>query len=128
MVLCSGCFDGIHAGHVAYLNAARHVGRGGSVRVAIAPDSYIRDAKGREPYWSQLERACAVEALTIVESAILYPSTLADVVRVYRPAMFVKGAEWRNKLPEDIIRACKEVDCEIAFVDTPGRHVSEARG
>lgn len=130
MVLCSGAFDGLHAGHVAYLEAAAHAtGIWQRVRVAVAPDTYIWSEKEREPYWSQLERARAIEALHCVESAICHPEpSVAQVIRIFRPKFFVKGDDWQGRLPADVEEACGEVDCQIVYVHTPGRHVSEARG
>ena len=128
MILCSGAFDGIHAGHVRYLQAARRVG-GGPLIVAIAPTEYIRHAKQREPYWSQEERAESVAALRMVDDIVEHVAeSVADTIRRKRPDYFVKGSDWRSRLPSDVLSACAEVNATIVFVDTPGRHVSEARG
>jgi cytidyltransferase-like protein len=129
MVLCSGSFDGLHSGHVRYLRAARALVKDGEgLAVAIAPDSYLRTAKAREPYWTQQDRAQTVEALDCVNYTILHRAdSVAQVIRDYRPRLFVKGPDWRDRLPEDVQAACQETYTAIAFVDTPGTHTSEAR-
>lgn len=129
MVLCCGCFDGLHAGHVRYLQAARSLAAGETLAVAIAPDSYITKAKARSPYWSQQDRLETVYALGCVDSVIAQGSTsVAAVIRDYRPRLFVKGPDWRGQLPDEVLAACQETGTAIAFVNTPGTHGREARG
>ena len=128
-MLCSGAFDGIHAGHVRYLQAAQELKESSSdvLVVAVAPDSYIALAKHREPYWTQADRLTAIRALAVVDAAIVQPTdSVAGVIRQYRPRLFVKGEDWHERLPEDVIIACQECGTSIAFVETPGRHVSDA--
>lgn len=128
MVLCSGAFDGIHAGHVAYLNAAHKLTGYGSVHVAVAPDSYIRDTKQREPYWPQQQRVDAVQGLRAVDAVVIQAdATPASAIRALRPAAFIKGVDWARSLPADVVAACEEVGCLIVYVDTEGTHTSEAR-
>lgn len=127
MVLASGAFDGLHAGHVRYLQAARRYGS--PLVVAIAPDSYILHSKHRAPYWSQMDRAATVWALDCVERVVLQQSdSVAEIIAFYHPAIFVKGADWKNRLPDDVLAACQAAGTLPQFVDTPGRHVHEAHG
>ena len=127
-MLCSGGFDGVHAGHVRYLTQAARLHPREALYVAIAPDTYIRSAKGREPFWSQSERAETVLALGVVDRVFPHlDDSPAQLIRDLRPQWFVKGTDWRDKLPADILAACQAVGCEIRYVHTPGRHTSEVR-
>lgn len=127
MVLCSGCFDGLHAGHVRYLTQARALSPTETLCVAIAPDDYIRTTKGREPFWSQPERTETVLALGLVDRTLWQAeATPASLILAHRPRYFVKGPDWKDRLPEDVLAACQAVGCQIRFTDTPGRHTSEA--
>ena len=130
MILTSGCFDGLHAGHVRYLEAAKALCSDDEVLVcAVAPDEYIRQAKHREPFWPQSDRVRAIEGLIAVDAAIEQTAlTPAGLIRQHRPRLFVKGPDWDGRLPADVQVACKEVGTSIAYVDTPGLHVSEAIG
>jgi cytidyltransferase-like protein len=129
MILTSGAFDGLHAGHVRYLNAAKALCADNEVLVcAVAPDAYIEHAKLRKPYWPQRDRMTTLEALESVDAVIPQQSTSASlVIRQLRPRIFVKGPDWDGKLPEAILMACEEVGTQIVFVDTNGIHVSDAR-
>ena len=130
MILASGCFDGLHAGHVDYLSAAKALcGHDELLACAVAPDSYIRTQKGRAPYWPQHQRARTVRALQDVDAVILHAQpSVAEVIRDVKPRLFVKGPDWEGRLPEEVLLACEEVGTSIAFLETPGRHVREARG
>ena len=128
-MLCSGAFDGLHAGHVRYLTAASRLCPQERLYVAIAPDSYIRSEKHREPFWGQADRAEAVLALGVVDRVLVQTDdTPASLIRAYHPTVFVKGADWINRLPPEIRAACHAVGCEVHIVHTHGRHVREARG
>ena len=128
MILGSGCFDGLHAGHVRYFSAMKKlVHEGETVYVAVAPDSYIDTHKNRKPRWSQPDRwrtvlECGVHPITQESPSV------ADVVLKYKPRLFVKGADWAGKLPDDVVEACREAGTMIVYVHTPGTHTSEALG
>lgn len=129
MVLVSGCFDGIHAGHVDYLNAAKALCHEDELLVcAVAPDAYITASKGRKPYWPQHARTQTVNALQVVDAAVSQvQASVASVIRHYRPRLFVKGPDWQDRLPEDVQLACHDTGTCLAFVNTPGTHVSDTR-
>ena len=129
MILASGCFDGLHAGHVAYLEAAHALCEHEEVLVvAVAPDAYIVKTKHRSACWTQAERLQTVAALTVVDATIAQSSTsVAQTIRDFRPRIFVKGSDWQDRLPEAILVACTQTGTAIAFVETPGRHTSEAQ-
>lgn len=127
MILCSGCFDGLHAGHVAYLQAAAQLRQDEPLYVAVAPDRYIRQRKQREPRWSQAERAQTVAAVRGVTGVITRDELDVDgTIRIFRPTLFVKGEDWTHQLPTAVVEACQETGTAIAFVHTPGRHTREA--
>lgn len=127
MILCSGAFDGVHSGHTRYLLAARQVDLSSLLLVAIAPDSYLRTVKGREPHWNQVCRMQTVAALSGVDGVIAQKETsVADLIRLLKPRYFVKGSDWRDRLPGDVLRACREVNCEIVLTETEAKHTSSA--
>ncbi len=127
MILCSGCFDGVHAGHVAYLQAAsRLCYEGERLLVAVAPDAYIFGVKGHFPHWSQIDRELTVHALKGVDRTCVHSDAgVADIILAKRPRLFVKGADWRDQLEPDVLAACQAAGTSILFValrDTPHTH------
>jgi cytidyltransferase-like protein len=129
MILASGCFDGLHAGHVYYLTAALRARRGGeSLVVAVASDTFIRRFKHREPHWSEADRYLVVKALKGITKAVLHgPEGVGDVVRKYRPRVLVKGGDWTPAPGDEVLRACEDVGTEILRIAAvPVPHTSEA--
>lgn len=122
MILASGAFDGLHAGHVAYLKAASEVSADELV-VAIAPNLYIRNQKHREPRWQQDERAETVAAIRYVDRVVTHPElSIAETITRLRPRVVVKGIDWSGKLPMDVTAACVKVGARVVFVHTDGTH------
>jgi cytidyltransferase-like protein len=125
MILASGCFDGLHSGHVAYLYAAAALDPSMPLVVAVAPDDYIREAKHRAPRWTQQQRAETVAAIRGVSRVIQHVSpSIANTIRQIRPALVVKGLDWVACLPRDVAEAVVEVGAGLAFVETEQTHGS----
>ena len=94
VVLTNGCFDLLHAGHLALLEAARH--EGDALVVAINSDGSVRRLKGSgRPLVPQAERAEALAALEAVDRVVVYDEdTPVAVVKALLPDVLVKGADW----------------------------------
>lgn len=120
MILCSGCFDGLHAGHVAYLRAAMKLCEfGEDLVVAVAPDAYITASKGRAPTWTQRQRYEVLSVMRGVDLVVFHGEHgAADVIDRLRPRIFVKGQDWQNQIPMDIRLACERTGTEIVLVDS----------
>jgi D-beta-D-heptose 7-phosphate kinase/D-beta-D-heptose 1-phosphate adenosyltransferase len=94
VVLTNGCFDLLHPGHLALLEAARR--EGDVLVVALNSDVSVRGLKGGgRPVVPEAERAELLLALEAVDRVVLYdePTPIA-VVRALRPDVLVKGADW----------------------------------
>jgi cytidyltransferase-like protein len=120
MVLADGCFDPLHCGHLKYLRAAVALGR--PLVVNIAPDEEIV-AKGRQPFQNRDERAQTILALDMVDRVSV--NALATAIRELKPRYVVKGAEWRGKLPEDVLAAAQDVGASIAYLEIREKTSSE---
>ena len=123
MILASGCFDGLHSGHVAYLQACLAVARDREIYVAIAPDVYIQQVKCRPPRWSQVDRAAVVDAIRGVTRTVLHAEpSIAETILRLRPELVIKGVDWVGRLPADVVRACVDVGAQVIFVEAERRH------
>lgn len=77
LVLCGGCFDIVHVGHVRFLEAAKN--SGDILVVALEPDQKVQTLKGENrPINSQQERAELLAALEMVDFVILLPELKTD--------------------------------------------------
>jgi len=128
-VLASGCFDGIHLGHLRYLDAARALCRVGEpFLVAVACDNYVIRAKGHRPRFTLDERLEALTRCGVADAVISHgPSGAADAIRFVRPRLFVKGRDWMRCLPADVQEACGDVGTVIELVNSGiAKHTSDA--
>jgi glycerol-3-phosphate cytidylyltransferase-like family protein len=123
LILTSGCFDGLHEGHLAFLAAVQTLaysddGPCDEVRVALASDDYIRAIKHREPHELYDERRKNLFRLDVLLSVTPHDQpSAADVIRKLRPKWFVKGVDSAGRLPHDVVQACRDVNALIVFVD-----------
>ncbi len=118
LVLCLGCFDLLHPGHLRHLQVARSMGN--VLVVAVTSDRYINKGPGR-PWFNQYLRMELVGALWCVTYAFVndYP-TGVEAIRALRPDIFVKGQELeKDEDPtgrfQREVAAAKEVGCEVRF-------------
>ena len=95
IVLCHGCFDLMHPGHIKYFQASKKMGD--ILVVTVSPDIYVDKGDGR-PVYNQTLRAESNAALECVDYvAINKWPTAVETLRLLRPNIYVKGQEFENK-------------------------------
>jgi rfaE bifunctional protein nucleotidyltransferase chain/domain len=100
VVATGGCFDLLHAGHVATLEAAR--GLGDCLVVCINSDVSVARLKGPgRPLVSQADRVRLLAALGCVDAVVVFdePSPEATLSRL-RPDIWVKGGDYAGGTPD----------------------------
>ena len=99
VVMTNGCFDILHAGHVAYLEHARQLGD--RLIVAVNDDASIARLKGPKRPINPLHRRMQVLAgLGAVDWVVPFSEdTPARLIEAVLPDILVKGGDYR---PEDI--------------------------
>jgi rfaE bifunctional protein nucleotidyltransferase chain/domain/rfaE bifunctional protein kinase chain/domain len=101
VVATGGCFDLLHAGHVATLEAAR--GLGDCLVVCLNSDASVARLKGpARPLVPQADRARVLEALAPVDAVVVFGEDTPEMVlRRLRPDVWVKGGDYAGaELPE----------------------------
>lgn len=101
LVAAGGCFDLLHAGHVALLQAARRLGDG--LVVCINSDESVRRLKGPgRPLNPASDRAATLAALDCVDGVEIFDEDTPErVIRALRPDVWVKGGDYdARSLPE----------------------------
>lgn len=119
IVLCTGCFDLLHAGHFVFLDAASEVGD--VVVVGMNSDTSVRELKGPDrPIQSEDHRAGALLALPMVDLVVVCEGRDARaVLRALRPAVFVVGATSEAEYPEEAAEA-RRLGAEVVVVERRG--------
>ncbi len=92
--LANGCFDVLHAGHVALLETARRYCD--RLLVALNADASVTRLKGPgRPVNFLADRARVVAALRCVDAVVAFDEdTPLDIIRSVRPDLLVKGSEY----------------------------------
>jgi len=101
VVATGGCFDLLHAGHVATLEAARALGD--CLVVCLNSDESVRRLKGPgRPLVPQADRARVLAALEPVDAVLVFDEdTPTEVLGRLRPDIWVKGGDYAGaELPE----------------------------
>lgn len=93
-VLAAGKFDILHLGHLAYLEQAKELaGKDGELIVIIALDKTIERERGAPPVFPQEQRRRLIEALGVVDKAIIGIDTddHTEIVLKIRPDIVALG-------------------------------------
>lgn len=101
VVATGGCFDLLHVGHLATLQAARQLGD--FLVVVINSDASVQRLKGApRPLVSAPERAQLLGALECVDAVTIFTEdTPSAILRELRPDIWVKGGDYvSQELPE----------------------------
>jgi rfaE bifunctional protein nucleotidyltransferase chain/domain len=94
VVLCHGCFDLMHPGHIKYFQAAKKMGD--CLIVTITPDIFVDKGPGR-PVFNQTLRAESIAALECVDFvAVNKWPTAEETLRLLKPTYYVKGQEFEK--------------------------------
>ncbi len=118
IVLCHGCFDLMHPGHIKYFQAAKRMGD--ILVVTVTSDRYVDKGPDR-PVFNENLRAESIAALECVDYvAVNKWSTAEETLRLLRPHIYIKGQEFENledktgKLQKEY-DVLKEIGAEIRF-------------
>jgi cytidyltransferase-like protein len=130
-VLVSGCYDLLHAGHVAFFKTASQYG---NLYVSVGQDDNLFKLKGKKPYFSQEERVYMVGAVKYVTEAFVASGNgvldfVEDMKRI-KPDYFVVNSDG---FTEGKKRLCDENNVELVVLDRipeeglPARSSSQAK-
>jgi D-beta-D-heptose 7-phosphate kinase / D-beta-D-heptose 1-phosphate adenosyltransferase len=101
VVATGGCFDILHAGHVAMLEAARALGD--CLVVLVNSDDSVRRLKGPgRPLVPEEDRVAVLRGLGAVDSVLVFEEDTPEAALArLRPDIFAKGADYSlDELPE----------------------------
>jgi D-glycero-beta-D-manno-heptose 1-phosphate adenylyltransferase len=105
IVFTNGCFDILHAGHIASLaEAAKH---GDILIIGLNADASIKGLKGpNRPVNDENARALVLASLVMVDAVVLFSEpTPLELIHAIKPDVLVKGGDY---IVDDIAGA-KEV-------------------
>jgi D-beta-D-heptose 7-phosphate kinase/D-beta-D-heptose 1-phosphate adenosyltransferase len=121
IVATGGCFDLLHAGHLATLQAARDLGD--CLVVCLNSDTSVAALKGPErPLTPQADRSRLLAALDCVDAVVVFDEPTPEAVLSWvRPDIWVKGGDYADggpDLPEiDLIRRWGGQTVVVPYLD-----------
>lgn len=118
VVLAAGVFDLLHIGHVKFLEEAKKVGGENSeLIVIVARDSTVEKRKGEKPVVPEAQRRALVEALKVVDTALLgYEEfNMEKVIEKIMPDIIAVGYDQRG-IEEELRKIIQKKGLEIDVV------------
>ena len=114
VAMVDGGFDPIHAGHVSYFEATAQLGH--PVLCNVSPDSYV--VTKHPVLLPEQDRARVIDAFRCVDYVHISRGTTVEVLEQLRPRCYVKGSDWRDRLPDPELETCRRHGIEIVYLDT----------
>ena len=118
IVLASGTFDLLHFGHVRYLEEAKRAGGESAVLVVVvARDSTVLRRKGEKPVMSEGQRRALVEALRVVDEAVLgfEGFSIGRVIEKIKPDVIAVGHD-QEGVEREVRKVVAEKGLDIRVV------------
>ncbi|MEU4336128.1 PfkB family carbohydrate kinase [Micromonospora lupini] len=102
VVATGGCFDLLHAGHLATLQAARQLGD--CLIVCVNSDASVAGLKGPDrPVMAEGDRARLLAALSCVDAVLVFDEPTPEAVLSWlRPDVWVKGGDYATGGPDAV--------------------------
>lgn len=97
IVFTNGCFDILHAGHVAYLRAA--AAHGDLLVVGLNSDASIQRLKGQDrPVNHEADRVMVLSELQSIDYIVVFDQdTPIDLIEAIKPDVLAKGADYTRE-------------------------------
>lgn len=119
-VLVSGCFDLLHAGHIAFLEEASSYG---DLHVCAGSDANIGQLKGHQPMFSEQERVYVLNSLACVKEARVSSGRgmldfEADIAEL-KPDVFVVNADGHREEKKEL---CEKLGVEYHVLERVPAH------
>ncbi|MBC8421608.1 bifunctional heptose 7-phosphate kinase/heptose 1-phosphate adenyltransferase [bacterium] len=125
VVLTNGCFDVIHAGHVAYLREASNLGD--MLIVGVNCDEQVNAQKGEgRPIYELQERMDILAELQCVSFVVPFDEpTAKELIESIQPDLYVKGGDYKpEEINEHSLLVELGIDCHV-LSERPDRSSSE---
>lgn len=114
VAMVDGAFDPLHAGHITYFSAAAALEV--PLLCNVASDAYV--ATKHHPVLSEQHRAEVIDAIRYISFTHINHYDTETVLEQLRPSHYVKGIDWRGRLPTRQVEICGRFDIKLVYLDT----------
>ena len=116
LAMVDGGFDPLHDGHIRYFKKTRYKFKEFKILCCLASDKYIKNK--HKVFLNQKKRSIIIDSIKYIDFVIKSNISTAYVLDKIKPKYYVKGNEWRNKLPKEEIEICKKNKTKIVYINT----------
>jgi cytidyltransferase-like protein len=116
IVLCTGGYDPLHSGHIAYFKAAKAIGD--HLVVGLNSDAWLTRKKGR-PFMSFEERAAIIKELSCVDEVIDFNDDDNSANDAIAQLLATKGRGWKIVLANGGDRNISNIPEYVTYKDHP---------
>ena len=126
VVLTSGFFDPLHAGHIELFKLSKELGD--KLVVVVNNDEQVFLKRGKKPFMNQEQRKEVIQSIKYVDEVLISidtkDTTLFETLRLLKPDIFATGGDrFAYEIPERDL--CKELG--IRIVDGLGEKKNSSR-
>ena len=114
--MVDGGFDPLHDGHIRYFKRIRNKFKGFKILCCLASDKYIKSK--HKVFLNQKKRSIIIDSIKYIDFVIKSNISTAHILDKIKPKYYVKGNEWRNKLPKKELEICKKNEIKIIYINT----------
>jgi D-glycero-beta-D-manno-heptose 1-phosphate adenylyltransferase len=115
VIMIDGVFDPIHEGHIKYIEEASKLGN--YLVLNNANDSEIWSKRPLiGPLLNEKSRILVLQGLKFIDEVVCLDTPLA--LSKVNPDVYVKGIDWKDKLPQNEIDICKKNKISLAYLNT----------
>lgn len=95
-ILCHGCYDVLHIGHIRHLLAARALDAKLPLIVTVTADAFIQKGPGRPCFKEDVRAECLASLECVDFVAVVQEATGLTSIRGIQPKFYVKGIEYKG--------------------------------
>ena len=115
VAMVDGAFDPLHRGHIEYFRTAAER-LDVPLLCNVASDRYVRTKHA--PLLPEAQRAAVVDAIRYITYTHINEFDTETILRELRPKYYVKGSDWKGRLPPDQVTICRNCGIEVVYFDT----------
>jgi len=106
IVFTNGCFDLLHAGHIAYLTEAASLGD--ILILGLNSDASVQKIKGpQRPVNNETTRSSLLSSMFFIDAVVFFgEDTPLELIKAIQPDVLVKGGDYK---PDEIVGAKETV-------------------
>lgn len=114
VAMVDGGFDPLHHGHIKYFESASTLGV--PVLCNVTGDNYV--ARKHAPLLSLDKRCQVIDALKYISFTHPNAFDTETVLEELKPKFYVKGSDWKGRLPPQQVEICQNNGTEIVYLET----------